>query len=185
MPGSHWMMTVTPENFALSRAMGLTMLGVRARHRKKAERMAPGDRVLFYVLGDRLFPASATVTSGYFEDRHVLWVNPERKDDPFPYRVHIRPTFLLEPWEGLDATALAPRLLYVKRWPSEHWYLALQGDVHLLSAQDFQLVEREMDRVVQTRGRRTEQPPRRPANWNALALPRLPGLDDAHNVDPR
>jgi hypothetical protein len=162
MPGSHWLVTLTPENYAITRSMNFTHLGLRSRHRKKAERVATGDRVLYYVLEQRTFPATSTVTSGYFEDRHPLWINQERKDDPFPYRVHTQPTIVLEPWEGLDASLLAPRLLYLKRWPLEQWYLALQGDMHLLSAQDFQLIEREMQRVTESRRTRRERRPRRP-----------------------
>ena len=159
MPGSHWLITLTPENAEITRTMGYSLLGLRSKHRKKAERMAVGDRILYYVLEHRVFPATATVTSAYFEDRQPLWINHERKDDPFPYRVHIQPNLLLEPWEGLDAAAIAPRLLYVKRWPPEQWYLALQSDVHLLSSQDFSLIEREMERIVQRRSQRRERPP--------------------------
>ena len=162
MPGSHWLIALSPTNYAITRSMGFTLLGLRSKHRKKAERVAVGDRVVYYVLQERVFPATATVTSGYFEDRHPVWVNDERKDDPFPYRVHTAPNVVLEPWEGLDAAALAPRLLYLKRRPPEQWYLALQGDVHLLSAQDFQFVEHELQRVVSARRNRRERPPRRP-----------------------
>ena len=159
MPGSHWLITMTPENYAITRGMRFNLLGLRSRHRKKAERVAVGDRVLYYVLNERIFPATATVTSAYFEDRHLTWVNPERKDDPFPYRVHTQSNLVLEPGEGLDAEAIAPRLLYLKRWPPEQWYLALLGDVHLLSAQDFLLVEREMQRVAESRRSRRERLP--------------------------
>ncbi len=159
MPGSHWLITVSPENYSITRDMHFTLLGLRSRHRKKAERVAVGDRVLYYVLNDRTFPATATVTSAYFEDRHPTWINPERRDDPFPYRVHTQPNLVLEAGEGLDAEAIAPRLLYLKRWPPEQWFLALQGDVHLLSAQDFTLVEREMQRIGETRRSRRERVP--------------------------
>jgi len=159
MPGSHWLITLSPENFNITRDTRFGLLGLRSRHRKKAERVAVGDRVLYYVLTERIFPATATVTSAYFEDRHPMWVNPERKDDPFPYRVHTQPNLVLEPGEGLDAEALAPRLLYLKRWAPEQWYMALQGDVHLLSAQDFVLIEREMQRVDEMRPRRRERLP--------------------------
>ncbi len=162
MPGSHWLVTLTPENYAITRSMNFTFLGLRARQRKKAERVAAGDRVVYYVLEQRRFPATSTVTSAYFEDRHPIWINRERRDDPFPYRVHTHPTIVLEPWEELDASLLAPRLLYLKRWPLEQWFLALQGDMHLLSAQDFLLIEREMVRLMETRRTRRERRPRRP-----------------------
>ena len=169
MPGSHWLITLSPENYTITHDMHFSLLGLRSRHRKKAERVAVGDRVLYYVLYERIFPATVTVTSGYFEDRHPIWVNHERRDDPFPYRVHTQPNVVLERGEGLDAEAIAPRLLYLKRWPPEQWYLALQGDVHLLSAQDFQLVEREMQRVFESRRSRRERPPRRPEPEAAAA----------------
>jgi len=159
MPGSHWLITLSPENYVITRNMHLSLLGLRSRHRKKAERVAVGDRVLYYVLYERTFPATVTVTSAYFEDRHPTWINHERKDDPFPYRVHTQPNLVLEDGEGLDAEAIAPRLLYLKRWPPEQWFLALQGDVHLLSAQDFMLVEREMQRIAETRQSRRERVP--------------------------
>lgn len=160
MPGSHWLITLTPENYGITRKLGFTLLGLRSRHRKKAERMAPGDHVLYYVFQERVLPATATVSSAYYEDRTPVWVNRDRPDDPFPYRVHTVPGIVLESWEGLDAEALVPRLSYVKRWPPEQWYLALQGDVHLLSAQDFQLVEAEMRRTVGSRASRAQIPPR-------------------------
>src|SRR5678815_5863759 len=75
MPGSHWLITLSPENFSIMRDMRFGLLGLRSRHRKKAERVAVGDRVLYYVLTERIFPATATVTSAYFEDRHPMWVN--------------------------------------------------------------------------------------------------------------
>ena len=153
------MITLSPENYAITRDMHLSLLGLRSRHRKKAERVAVGDRVLYYVLSDRTFPATATVSSAYFEDRHPIWINRERRDDPFPYRVHTQANLVLEAGEGLDAEAIAPRLLYLKRWAPEQWFLALQGDVHLLSAQDFLLVEREMERVASARSSRRERLP--------------------------
>jgi len=159
MPGSHWLITLSPENYAITREAHFTLLGLRSRHRKKAERVAVGDRVLYYVLNERIFPATATVTSGYFEDRHPLWINHERRDDPFPYRVHTHPNLVMEQGEGLDAEAIAPRLLYLKRWAPEQWFLALQGDVHLLSSQDFMLVEREMQRIADSRRSRPERLP--------------------------
>lgn len=164
MPGSHWLITLSPENHAITRARGYALLGLRGRHRKKAERMAVGDRILYYVLHERVFPACASVTSAYFEDRQPVWINRERRDDPFQYRVHTAPDLVLEPWEGLDAESIAPRLQYLKRWAPEQWYLGLQGDVHLLSAQDFCLLEGEMRRAVESRRDRPERPPRRPVD---------------------
>lgn len=162
MPGSHWMVVSTPEHFETTRRRGFDLVGVKMRYRKKAERMAPGDRILHYISRLRVFPATATVTSGFFEDRRPTWPAEEPRPEPFPWRVRTRPDVVLQDYEYLDAHQIVPRLLYVKRWPPEDWPLAFQGQVHLLSAADFSLVEQEMRRVIARRETRRERPPRRP-----------------------
>jgi hypothetical protein len=176
MPGSHWMIVTTPENFEITRERGFNTLGLKARHRKKAERMTAGDRILFYISHARVFPATATVAAGFFEDHRAIWRNNERKPDVFPWRVPIQPEVVLEPYEWLDARQIAPRLLYVKRWAPEDWALAFQGQIHLLSASDYALIEREMRRVVERRSSRAERPPRRPTEPLAAAGARVNGV---------
>jgi hypothetical protein len=159
VPGSHWLIALSPENYEISRTRNFDVLGLKHRHRRKAERMVPGDRLLYYVLEERIIPVAATVTSTYFEERDTIWVNTERKDDPFPFRVHTEPNIALNPYEGLDAADIAPRLSYLKRWAPERWHLALLGSVHLLSAQDFQLIEGEMQRVIDRRANGSKRQP--------------------------
>ncbi|MFN8526265.1 MAG: EVE domain-containing protein [Chloroflexota bacterium] len=160
MPGSHWMIVTTPENHEISRERGYTLLGLKARHRKKAERMLPGDRILIFISHERVFACTATVTSGFFEDHRVIWQNNERRNDVFPWRIPLQPDFMLDEAEHLDAYQIAPRLQYVKRWAPEDWPLAFQGQVHLLSSSDFSIVEHEMRRLgAGPRQRARPQPP--------------------------
>jgi hypothetical protein len=162
MPGSHWMIVMSPENFEITRERGFDMVGLKSRHRKKAERMALGDRVLFYVAGSQVFPLTATVSSTFFEDHSPVWISTERRPDVAPWRVQIRPDVVLNWYEHLDTRQIAPRMLYVKRWAPEDWPLAFQGQIHLLSSQDFALIEHEMRRTIDRRSRRKERPPHRP-----------------------
>ena len=175
MPGSHWMVVMSPENFEITRQRGFDMVGLKSRHRKKAERMALGDRVLFYVTGMQVFPLTATVSSTFFEDHTPVWVSTERRPDVAPWRVQIRPDVVLNWYEYLDARQIAPRMLYVKRWAPEDWPLAFQGQIHLLSSQDFALIEHEMRRTIDRRSRRRERPPYRP---------RVPAAPHGHLVMP-
>lgn len=197
MPGSHWMIVLSPENFEITRSRGFDMLGLKSRHRKKAERMAVGDRVLFYVAGLQIFPTTATVSSTFFEDHEPIWVSNERRADVAPWRVQLRPDVNLKWYEYLDARQIAPRMLYVKRWAPEDWPLAFQGQVHLLSSQDFSLIEHEMRRIAERRSRRREQPPRRPRlddsllirpgkpTPNGLVGMEWPSDGPPHPIDPR
>jgi hypothetical protein len=119
--------------------------------------MAHGDRVLFYVTHTRVFTATATIHSTYFEDHSPLWTSPSGLGDDFPYRVRTQPNYLLEPWDYISAYLIAPRLLYVKRWAPEDWPLAFQGDLHLLSSADFGLIEGEMERILKSKGVRPRE----------------------------
>jgi hypothetical protein len=170
MPGSHWMIALTPENFEATQRHGFNTLGLKARHRRKAERMALGDRVLYFISQRNVFPVIATVSSRFFEDHRPIWVNYDQRQDSYPWRVNVKPDIVLEPHEWLDAYEIAPRLLYVKRWPPELWPLAFQGSIHLLSSQDFGLVEREMERLLEVRragqGRSPLHQPVRPSDLN-------------------
>ena len=161
MPGSHWMVSLTPENYEATVTHGFNVLGLKTRHRKKAERMVPGDRVLYYVSRQHVFPAVATIRSTFFEDHRPIWVNYDQRPDAFPWRVNVQPDIVLEPADWIDAHQIAPRLMYVKRWPPEDWPLAFQGSIHLLSAQDFKLIEQEMERILSRRGvrRHRREPP--------------------------
>ena len=159
MPGSRWMIALTPENYEITRQHGFSVLGLKTRHRRKAERMLPGDRVLYFVSQTNVFPVVATITSGFFEDHRPVWVNYDQRADNYPWRVSTRPEIVLDEHEAVDAHQIAPRLLYVKRWPPELWPLALQGSIHLLSSQDFALIEREMERVMEQRERRGGRAP--------------------------
>ena len=47
----------------------------------------------------------------------------------------------------MDANLLAPRLEYVKRWNPQDWYMAFQGNLHLLPKNDFNLIEEEMKKL--------------------------------------
>ena len=46
---TYWMIVTSPENYELTRKLRFAQQGVKSRHRRKAERMAPGDRVCWYL----------------------------------------------------------------------------------------------------------------------------------------
>jgi len=130
------------DNFELSRAIGFTVAGMKERHRKKAERVQPGDRVLFYLTGIQQFGGTATVTDTYFEDRgNRIWDSKKPNEYPYPWRFSIKPDLILEPGQFVKAESLLPELTWIKKWPASHWQLAFQGNVHVLSDEDFQTIE--------------------------------------------
>ncbi len=153
MPRNYWMLTITPENFKVTRDLGVTVQGFTTLSRKKVERMEVGDRLLFYVTVAQLFPASATVTTTFFQDQAPLWKS-IHQEERFQYRVHIRPDALLDERDYIDARDIAPRMEYVKKWIPEQWPWAFMGELHLIPKKDFGMLEDEMQKIA-SRYRRT------------------------------
>ncbi len=149
------MFVEAPQNFEITREIDFSLFGMGAKYRRRAERMQPQDRVLFYINGVRKWPASATITSTYFEDNSPLW-HPTTRGESFQYRVKLKPDIVLDEEDYIDAMILGPRLDYVKRWAPENWPLAFWDRLHLLPQRDFRLIEGEMERIT-SRNNRTNK----------------------------
>jgi predicted RNA-binding protein len=161
MGRNYWMFVGSPENFDIIKDLGFTAYALGTRYRRRAERMQPDDRVLFYVTQIRKWTATATITSRYFEDPSPFWA-PTANRETFPYRVKLAPDIVLDTRDYIDALMLAPRLDYVKRWAPEDWPLAFFDRLHLLPQRDFRLIEGEMKRTLNMWRRSTEyQRPRK------------------------
>ena len=146
------MFVEAPQNFEITREIDFSLFGMGAKYRRRAERMQPQDRVLFYINGVRKWPASATITSTYFEDNSPLW-HPTTRGESFQYRVKLKPDIVLDEEDYIDAMILGPRLDYVKGWAPENWPLAFWDRLHLLPQRDFRLIEGEMERITSRNNR--------------------------------
>ena len=145
MPSNFWMMINNEENFRITQRRGFTLLGLKAQHRRKVQRITEGDRVLLYISHLRRFAATATAMSSYFESDEPIWV--KEGSTGFPYQIKLKPGVILDDDQFMDANLLAPRLEYIKRWNPEDWYMAFQGNLHLLPKNDFVLIEEEMKKL--------------------------------------
>ena len=139
------MVVTTPDNYGRTRARRFTVQGVKARHKRRAERIAPGDRVCWYLVGVGGFVATATVTSPAYEDRRPIWVSTGRPD-PYPWRFRIRRDVARAADRAIPAAALVDRLAFTRRWPRAHWRLAFQGNLHEIGRRDFGVIERALAR---------------------------------------
>ena len=137
------MLVTTADNYGRTRARRFTVQGVKARHRRKAERIAPGDRVCWYLVGISGFVATATVTSPAFEDRKPIWISTGRPD-PYPWRFRIARGVVRGPDEAIPAASLVSRLAFTRKWPRAHWQLAFQGNLHEIGRRDFAVIERAL-----------------------------------------
>jgi len=139
------MVVTTPENYRRTRARRFRVQGVKTRYRRLAERIAPGDRVCWYLVGVGGFVATATVTSPAFEDRRPIWTSTGRPD-PYPWRFRIVRGVVRDLDDTVAAASVVGRLAFARRWPRAHWRLAFQGNLHEIGGRDFAVIERALDR---------------------------------------
>jgi len=145
MGKSYWMMTLSETNFHITKDLNFTIQGLSRSLRKRAQRMQPDDRMLYYIEGKQQFAATVTLTSTSFEDHQLIWESKNAKED-FPHRVSLKLNYVLNDNSLIDAKEIGPRLDYVKKWIPEMWYLAFFGGLHLLPKKDFNLIEDEIRR---------------------------------------
>jgi len=145
-PAKHWIVVSSVGNQQrIGRRTvdrGFTIQGLKSRHRKKAEQMRPGDKIVFYVTGRKAFAGIATVTSPFLEDSEPIWVsgNAKKAGDPDPERVRIEPDLALSDDAFVPAEGIARKMAYASKWLAEHWTLAFQGNVHLIPEGDYRLI---------------------------------------------
>ncbi|MDQ3043630.1 MAG: EVE domain-containing protein [Chloroflexota bacterium] len=137
-----WIIVSSAENFARTASLGFTVKGLKSRHRKKADRMRPGDRFIYYVTGKKAFAAVATVKSRYFESHERIWESSDasKGGEEYPFRVKISADLVLDSEQFQPAEELARQMDYARKWPAEHWTLAFQGNVHEVHVPDFELI---------------------------------------------
>ena len=141
---TNWIIVGSPDNFAKTKELGFTVQGIKSRHRKKAERMRPGDKIVYYVTGLKSFAGIATITSEYFESHDRIWSSgdPKKQAEDYPFRVNIEPDVILEADTYVPAEPIARQMVYATKWPAENWTLAFQGNVHEIGNDDYELIRR-------------------------------------------
>jgi hypothetical protein len=138
----YWIIVTSIDNFRKTAEHGFTVQGMKSRHRKKAERMAPGDRIAYYLTGLKAFAGCVTVTSPFFESHERIWASgdPAKAAEDYPYRVRIASDLILAEADFVPAAGVARAMAYVAKWPAQNWTLAFQGNVHEIGEGDFRLI---------------------------------------------
>jgi predicted RNA-binding protein len=143
----HWIVVSSVDNWQKTKDLGFTIQGLKSRHRKKAERMRPGDKIVYYCTGVKAFAGVSTITSEYFESDELIWSssNTKRAGEQYPFRVKIEGDLALDNEDFVSAEPLARQMTDAKKWPAEHWTLAFQGNVHLVPEEDYVLIRRAIE----------------------------------------
>ena len=146
MSSNYWMFVETSENAQITRNKGYSIFGMSPKYKKRAQRMQPNDRVLFYERSKMIWTASATISSKYFEDTSEIWPIIENPED-YKIRINLKPNYILDESESIKGLQVGASLEYVKKWAPEKWPLAFWDTLHLLPQRDFKYLEDEMRRI--------------------------------------
>ncbi len=138
----YWIVVGSADNFTRTESLGFTIQGLKSRHRKKAERMKAGDKIVYYLTGLKAFGGVATITGPYFESHERIWQSgdPKKDAEDYPFRVNIKPDLVLTANAAVLAEPLARQMNYVSKWPAANWTLAFQGNVHEIGVGDYDLI---------------------------------------------
>jgi len=113
---------------------------MKSRHRKKAEKVQPGDKVFFYATVVKCIAGMAEVTGEYYEDHTKIWES-NRPGEVYPFRFPIKIIKARSKDNYLELEPIFRTLEYPKRWPEKNWTLAFQGNVHIFSDEDAKILE--------------------------------------------
>jgi hypothetical protein len=136
VPARTWILTGSPENFAATRGLEFTVIGLKERRRRQALEMETGDRLVFYLTRVMAFAASARIAGELYEDRTPIWPGKPGNADPYPWRFAIEPEWVLEESAWIPAETLVEQLEHIAKWPREHWKLAFQGQLRVVGDGD-------------------------------------------------
>lgn len=138
---SYWIAVSGEANFEKTRQLNFELQGFKTRQRRKAERMAGGDKLIWYITKEMAFAGYATITGPYFEDHEPIWEGKKgtagKPAEDYPWRVPIRAELVLDRDDWIDVEGIARNMTYVSKWPAEHWRLAFQGNLHDIPEEDF------------------------------------------------
>ena len=146
--GKTWILTGSLENFRTTRERGFRLIGAKERRRRLAEQIEPGDLVVFYVTGTRAFGGIVEVKGPMYEDRTPVWPGKPGKRDAYPWRFEAAPVAVLDEDRFVPAEELAGELEHVRKWPPEHWRLAFQGQLRVVSEADGRLLRSRIQQAA-------------------------------------
>jgi hypothetical protein len=144
-----WVLTGSLDNYRATAERGFTVIGLKEGRRRMAEQMAKGDIVVFYVTGVQAFGGSVRVVGDLYEDRTKLWPGKPGKPDPYPWRFETEPVVVLGDDALIPAEGIARRLEHVRKWPAEHWRLAFQGQLRMVTPDDAAVLDRALREAAQ------------------------------------
>ncbi|HSX58014.1 MAG TPA: hypothetical protein VLE47_01945 [Candidatus Saccharimonadales bacterium] len=117
------------------------ILGFKQLRKNYALKTHPGDQLVTYVGGIGKLSGIFKIESEMYEDRQELFTM-KTKDEIYPWRFKVSTTVVLPEEQWVPIENFRDKLSMFKKRTGAHWKLALQGQIHYLTSEDWQQVEK-------------------------------------------
>ena len=139
-----WIVVGSPDNFQTAIDRGFDLFGFKSTRRKASSEMEPGDKLVFYLTGIKMFGGIATVKSESFEDHTKIFKSEKKPEEDYPYRVKTKADIILKDDDMLYVPDYVPMLEFTKKGETKSWAMHFQGNLHKISEADYKLLEKDM-----------------------------------------
>ena len=99
------------------------------KDKKKVSRMSNGDKLIYYIGDKNCFVGISEIKSD----------TPEELTNK-NLSIKVKKSNHLNINNSVDGDQIGPSLDYVKRWAPERWRLAMVGSLHIVSQNDYNLI---------------------------------------------
>ncbi len=155
---TYWIVVGSPENFQIAIRRGFDLFGFKSTRRRETGEMQPGDKLVFYLTGVKMFGGIATVTSDAFEDHKKIFQSEKKPGEDYPFRVKTKAEIVLDEAQWLYVPDYVPLLEFTKKGATKSWALFFQGNLHRISETDYKLLEKEMRARAKLKSRPKAKP---------------------------
>ena len=150
---TYWIVVGSPDNFRIAIDRGFDLFGFKSTRRRQSSEMQPGDKLIFYLTGVKMFGGIATVESEAFEDHTPLFKSEKEPEEDYPFRVKTKSDVILDEEQWLYVPDFVPLLEFTKKGQTKSWALFFQGNLHRISESDYMLLEKEIHSRAKTKAK--------------------------------
>ena len=150
---TYWIVVGSPDNFRIAIDRGFDLFGFKSTRRGQSSEMQPGDKLIFYLTGVKMFGGIATVDSETFEDHTPFFRSEKKPEEDYPFRVKTKDAVILDEDQRLYVPDFVPLLEFTKKGQTKSWALFFQGNLHRISESDYTLLEKEIRSRAKTKAK--------------------------------
>jgi len=128
LANTYWLINLKSEEYIKNSSNKRSQIFMNNDKRKVA-RMSIGDKLIFYISDKNCFVGISEIKSDNAEELSNKTLS-----------IKVKKSNHLNINNSVDGDQIGPSLDYVKRWAPERWRLAMVGSLHIVSQNDYNLI---------------------------------------------